>query len=88
MINKELTATLGNIKDVNILVLDIFESRNKDKNYILYTIDLDDENIYASIINKKKDGSIILNPVTSEEEIKYIEHKVSKLKSIGDEVYG
>ena len=86
--NKELTATLGNIKDVNILVLDIFESRNKDKNYILYTIDLDDENIYASIINKKKDGSIILNPVKNEDEIKYIEHKISKFKSIGDEVYG
>ena len=88
MINKEFTATLGNIKDVNILVLDIFESRNKDKNYILYTIDLDDENIYASIINKKKDGSIILNPVKNEDEIKYIEKKVGKLQSIGDEVYG
>ena len=88
MINKELTATLGNITDVNILVLDIFESRNKDKNYILYTIDLDDENIYASIINKKKDGSIILNPVKNEDEIKYIEKKVGKLQSIGDEVYG
>ena len=86
--NKELTATLGNIKDVNILVLDIFESVNKDKNYILYTIDLDDENIYASIINKKKDGSIILNPVKNEDEIKYIEKKIGKLKSIGDEVYG
>ena len=88
MTNKELTATLGNIKDVNILVLDIFESRNKDKNYILYTIDLDDENIYASIINKKKDGSIILNPVKNEDEIKYIEKKVGKLQSIGDEAYG
>ena len=86
--NKELTATLGNIKDVNILVLDIFESVSKDKNYILYTIDLDDENIYASIINKKKDGSIILNPVKNEDEIKYIEKKVGKLQSIGDEAYG
>ena len=83
MMNKELTATLGNIKDVNIRVLDIFEFANK--NYILYTIDLDDENIYASIINKKKDNSIILNPIKEEKEIKYIEKKI---KSIGDEVYG
>ena len=86
MMNKELNATLGNIKDVNIKVLDIFESANK--NYILYTIDLDNENIYASIINKKKDNTIILNPVKDEEEIKYIEKRINKIKSMGDEVYG
>ncbi len=86
MVKEELTATLGNIKDVNIKVLDIFESANK--NYILYTIDLDNENIYASIINKKKDNTIILNPVKDEEEIKYIEKRINKIKSMGDEVYG
>ena len=40
-IKEELNVTLGNIKNVSIKVLDIFLSKDKTKNYILYLIDLD-----------------------------------------------
>ncbi len=86
-VKESLKATLGNIKDVVIDVLDVFSSSDKSKNYILYLIDLDDENVYASVIEQKKD-TIVLNPVTLEEEIKFIEKRIEKLKNKGDEVHG
>ena len=63
-----------------------FESPNCEnvKELIYYAVEKYSENI-AYIIKEKKD-SIILNPVKTEEEIKFIEKKIKHLK--GDVIYG
>ncbi len=87
-IKKELTVTLNSGDEVTIYILDIIESEEFHKDYVLYLINLDEENIYASSV-EEKDGKFELNAITEEKEMNFVQSKIeemkSQLKSEGDE---
>ena len=81
-IKKELKVALGGSNEkITIYILDLIEGKQFNKDFILYLIDLDEENVYASQINKK-DGMFELNSITDEEELKFIHDKIQEYKKV------
>lgn len=80
-IKKKLTIPVGNSNEkVTIYVLDIIESEEFNKDFILYLIDVDDEHIYASQLNKK-DNMYELNYITDEKELNFVKNKINEYKA-------
>ena len=80
-IDTKLTVNLDG-KDVTIDVLDIFESEEYNKEYIVYNIlDLNNDQIFISILNKTED-SFSLDIIESDEEYKNI---LAMYKSFNEE---
>ncbi len=74
----KLTVSL-NGKDVTIDVLDIIESSEFNKEYIVYTIDgLDQSNIFASILNEQE-TTYSLDTIESEEELNFVNSKIKEI---------
>ena len=68
-----------NGKDVTIDVLDIIESSEFNKEYIVYTIDgLDQSNIFASILNEQE-TTYSLDTIESEEELNFVNSKIKEI---------
>ena len=61
-----------------IHVLDIIKSKSYDKTFIIYTIEDNEETIFASILNEKED-SYSLDPITNEDEINYINSEIDRV---------
>ena len=79
-IKKKLTVPIGESSEkVTIYILDIVESKEFNKDFIFYLVDVDDENIYASQLNKK-DGVYELNYITDDEELKFVTKKINEYK--------
>ncbi len=80
-IKKKLTIPVGDSNEkVTIYVLDIIESEEFNKDFILYLIDVDDEHIYASQLNKK-DNMYELNYITDEKELNFVKNKINEYKA-------
>lgn len=80
-IDTKLTVNLDG-KDVTIDVLDIFESEEYNKEYIVYNIlDLNNDEIFISILNETED-SFSLDIIESDEEYKNI---LAMYKSFNEE---
>lgn len=75
-IKEELVVDFNNEK-VIIYVLDIFKFKNK--NYVLYLISKDRENIYSSVVNYKGDILELLE-ISGKEEIFFVNQKIKEYK--------
>ena len=76
-IKKELTVTLSSKDTVVIYVLDIIKSSEFRHDYVLYLIDLDDVNIYASIL-KEEDDKFELSAIEDDRELDFIKKEINK----------
>lgn len=85
--DNKLTVTMENGNAVEIEVIDIIESPEFNKQFIVYTFpSINDENFYASILDET-DTTFSLNAIETKEELDFVEKKIEELaKDLSNEV--
>lgn len=83
MENNKLVVTAENGQDVTINVLDIIESEEFNKTFMIYNIDGNNEAIFASILNEKED-TFSLDTITEQKEIEFINHEIDRVVQEGE----
>lgn len=68
---------------VNVNVLDIVESARFNKTFVIYTVNDDKNNIFASILNEKED-SFSLDTISNQDEIDYINSEIDRVIEEGE----
>lgn len=76
--NNKLVVTAENGQDVTINVLDIIDSEEFDKTFMIYNIDGNNEAIFASILNEKED-TFSLDTITNQKEIDFINKEIDRV---------
>ncbi len=80
MFNNKLELTDENgIKQI-INVIDILDDNEFNKQFIIYYLEGDNDNIYSSILNEQED-TFTLDPIVIENEIDYINLYINKMLS-------
>ena len=77
--NRQLKLTDENGVPVTINVLDIIDENPYNKEFIIYTLEGDDETVFASILNERED-SYSLDTIEKNEEIDYINTYLDNLE--------
>ena len=77
--NRQLKLTDENGVHVTINVLDIIDENPYNKEFIIYTLEGDDETVFASILNERED-SYSLDTIEKNEEIDYINTYLDNLE--------
>ena len=72
-----LSLTIEDESKVIINVLDIIDSYNYDKTFMIYTLDGENKTVFASILNEK-DTTYSLDTITNEEELNFINSEISR----------
>ena len=83
MENNKLVVTAENGQDVTINVLDIIDSEEFNKTFMIYNIDGNNEDVFASILNEKED-TFSLDTITEQREIEFINHEIDRVIQEGD----
>ena len=76
--DRKLTVTMEDGRVVDIWVLDIFKANEFNKEFIIYTVGDDEENLFASILNESED-SFSLDTITDENELAYVNNMIEKI---------
>jgi len=76
--NNKLVVTAENGQDVTINVLDIIDSEEFDKTFMIYNIEGNNEAIFASILNEKED-TFSLDTITNQKEIDFINKEIDRV---------
>ena len=79
--NTKLTVNAEDGTKVEIDVIDIIESEEFKKEYIVYTIGDDEETVYASVLNEKEE-TYSLDTIESQEELDFINKEIDKIVSM------
>ena len=74
----KLKITIEDGTQAVINVLDIIDSYVYDKTFMIYTFDNENNTIFASVL-MEDDVSYSLDPITSQEEINYINSEISRV---------
>lgn len=72
----KVTVEDGSIVDVK--VLDVIDSAKFNKTFIIYTVNGDESNIFASILNEKEE-SYSLDTIKEQDEIDYINEEIDRV---------
>lgn len=72
----KVTVEDGSIVDVK--VLDIIDSARFNKTFIIYTVNGDESNIFASILNEIEE-SYSLDTIKEQDEIDYINEEIDRV---------
>lgn len=72
----KVTVEDGSIVDVK--VLDIIDSARFNKTFIIYTVNGDESNVFASILNEKEE-SYSLDTIKEQDEIDYINEEIDRV---------
>lgn len=83
MENNKLVVTAENGQDVTINVLDIIDSEEFNKTFMIYNIDGNNEAVFASILNEKED-TFSLDTITEQREIEFINHEIDRVIQEGE----
>lgn len=78
--NNKLLVTIEGGKQTEISVVDIINSDEFKKEFILYTLGSDDEKLYASILNES-DDSYSLDTISDQKEIDFINSEIDRIAS-------
>ena len=73
-----LKVTVEDGSIVNVNVLDIIDSARFNKTFVIYTVNDDKSNIFASILNEKED-SFSLDTIKEKEEFDYINAEIDRV---------
>ena len=73
-----LNVTAEDGSTISVRVLDIIDSARFNKSFIIYTVNGDDSNIFASILNEGE-SSYSLDLISDEEEINYINQEIDRV---------
>ena len=74
----KLKVTIENGTQVELEVLDIIESIEFDKTFVIYTVNGNKENIFASILNEGE-NDYSLDTITSDKEIEFINEEIDRI---------
>ena len=72
----KVTVEDGSIVDVK--VLDIIDSARFNKTFIIYTVNGDESNVFASILNEKEE-SYSFDTIKEQDEIDYINEEIDRV---------
>lgn len=78
MKNNKLKVTIEDGSEVTVNVLDIIDSLEFNKTFMVYTVNDNDENIFASILNEKEE-TFSLDTITDNKEIEYINSEIDRI---------
>lgn len=78
MKNNKLKVTIEDGSEVTVNVLDIIDSLGFNKTFMIYTVNDNDENIFASILNEKEE-TFSLDTITDNKEIEYINSEIDRI---------
>ena len=73
-----LNVTAEDGSTISVRVLDIIDSAKFNKSFIIYTVNGDDSNIFASILNESE-SSYSLYLISDDEEINYINQEIDRV---------
>lgn len=76
--NRKLNLTDENGLPIVINVIDILDENEFNKEFIIYTLEGDDDTIFASVLNEKED-SYSLDAINNDNEINYVNEYIDKL---------
>lgn len=76
--DNKLNVTFSNGQTVTIDVLDIIDSKAYNKSFIIYTVNEDNENVFASILNEETD-TYSLDIITNQDEIDFINSEINRV---------
>lgn len=78
MKNNKLKVTIEDGSEVTVNVLDIIDSLEFNKTFMIYTVNDNDDNIFASILNEKEE-TFSLDTITDNKEIEYINSEIDRI---------
>ncbi len=78
MEDNKLKVTIEDGSEVTVNVLDIIDSLEFNKTFIIYTVNDNKENIFASILNETE-TSFSLDTITNKNEIDYINKEIDRV---------
>ena len=78
MKNNKLKVTIEDGSEVTVNVLDIIDSLEFNKTFMIYTVNDNDENIFASILNEKEE-TFSLDTIIDNKEIEYINSEIDRI---------
>ena len=78
MEDNKLEVTIEDGSEVTVNVLDIIDSLEFNKTFIIYTVNDNNENIFASIINETE-TTFSLDTITDKREIDYINSEIDRV---------
>lgn len=73
-----LKVTVEDGSVVNVNVLDIIDSARFNKTFVIYTVNDDKSNVFASILNEKED-SFSFDTIKEKEELDYINTEIDRV---------
>lgn len=78
MEDNKLKVTIEDGSEVTVNVLDIIDSLEFNKTFIIYTVNDNNENIFASILNETE-TTFSLDTITDKREIDYINSEIDRV---------
>ena len=85
--NNKLEVTIEDGTTVTVNVLDIVDSLEFNKTYVIYTVNEEETTIFASILNEDED-SYTLETIINQREIDFIDKEIDRVveeRSEGEE---
>ena len=76
--DNKLNVTFSNGQTVSIDVLDIIDSKAYNKSFIIYTVNEDDQNVFASILSEGT-SAYSLDTITNQDEIDFINSEINRV---------
>jgi hypothetical protein len=76
--NNKLEVTIEDGTTVTVNVLDIVDSLEFNKTYVIYTVNEEETTIFASILNEDED-SYTLETITNQREIDFIDKEIDRV---------
>lgn len=78
--NNKLKVTIEDGTTVDVNVLDIVDSLEFNKTFIIYTINNQEDTIFSSILNETE-ATFSLDTITDQKEIDYINNEIDRVVS-------
>ncbi len=78
--SNKLKVTIEDGTEVVVNVLDIIDSLEFNKTYVIYTVNDQDDTIFASILNETE-TTYSLDTITAQNELDYINNEIDRVVS-------